>query len=426
MRERPGAIIPILPHRQALTPKIRFSDELISDRQIQQQKFLERVLQHPELYDCPALHTFLTADYNVWENAKKQVGSSGSSSGGATTNGDSTPKDLQLDEDFEDNTSDINVMTNNGESTPTNSQKSGSGSRIANWIGKKAAQTRMAMGSLQLESTPDDDIFNDLHSYANNLDQNVKILAKDATLLVQSTKVQSEKMEQMAAAFSEMGEYKLDNEVIIRTSSSTMFTKLGQNWNNLSKLTNFAHMSSQVKLDEPIQSLARDVVGLQKAIVQRKEALLGYTIKSNQGKTKMGQLDKLREIAGGNPDKISNLEGEVRSLKEEGAVLWRDVDAVSKRLQRDVERFKIHFHQTMRTTMETFHNVQVEYMQKYIQGWGDVLPYLAPLTTTAPTAPPAAAFATNNGAATNNATAPASAPPTAPPTTEDEAVTVSL
>jgi hypothetical protein len=320
----------------------------------------------------------------VWENAKKQ---------GVTTAGygdaNALPRDLQLGDESEEAAA-LEGTGNHPPDLSTPTQKS-SGNRIATWLGKKVSQTRVAMGSLQLESTPDDDIFNDLHSYANNMDTNIKILAKDATLLVAATKTQADKMEQMAAAFSEMGEYKLDNEIIVRTSSSAMFTKLGQNWNNLSKLTNFAHISGLAKLDEPIQDLARDVQALQKAISQRKDALLLYTRKANQGKTKMGQLDKLRENVGGNPDKIAHLEGEVRTLKEDGAELWKEVDIISKRLQRDAERFKIHFHQTMRTTMEIYHKVQVEYAQKYIQGWGDVLPFLAPLDTPTAAAPPASA-----------------------------------
>ena len=362
-----------------MSAKVRFSEELISERQQQLQRFLERVMQHPEIHDSPSLNTFLTADYNVWETTKKQ---------GSLPTVDA-PKDLQLGDDSEEGVLETN--TSNDPGTPTQ-KTSSSGIRIATWLGKKVSQTRMAMGGLQLESTPDDDLFNDLTSYANNIDSNIKILAKDATLLVAATKTQAEKMEHMAAAFSEMGEYKLDNEVIVRTSSSTMYSKLGHNWSNLSKLTNFAHMSGQVKLDEPIQDLARDVQALQKAISQRKDALLEYTRKALQGKTKMGQLDKLRENAGGNPDKIAALEVEVKAVKEEGAELWKQVDTISKRLQRDAERFKINFHQTMRITMETFHKVQVEYSQKYIQGWGDVLPYLAPVNMGAPMAPPPSSF----------------------------------
>lgn len=360
--ERAGAIVPIIPHKQALTAKVRFSEELVSDRQATLQKFLQRIMHHPELVDAPSLHTFLTADFTVWENAKKQH-----------------PDMEALNEDSE-----------GGEE----SKKEGTGNRIVGWMGRMTNNARLALGAVDLESTPDDDIFNDLQAYAQNLDQNVKILAKDVTVLVASMKTQSERMEKMGAAFSEMGEYKLDNEVVIRTSSNTMFTKLGQNWNNLSKLTNFAHMSGQTKLDEPIQDLNRDVLALLKAIARRKEVLFNYSRKAHQGKVKMGQLDKIREngTAGANPEKVQNLEGEVRALKEEGAAMWKEVDTVSKRLQRDVERFKINFHQGFRKTMETFHKVQMEYAEKYVQGWGDILPVLAPLNSNGmPSAPPPSA-----------------------------------
>jgi sorting nexin-1/2 len=373
VQERPGAIVPIIPHKPALTPQVRFSEELLTEREQQLQRFLERILQHPELHDAKSLRTFLTADYNVWESTKK--------SGLVNAKTD----DLSLSENADPYLEDVKDS-----STPTHKA---SGNRIANWLGKKMSQTRMAIGSLQLESTPDDDVFSDLHSYANNLDTNIKILAKESSQFVAAIKTQAEKIENMGTAFGNMGEYKLENDVVIRPTSSTMFLKLGQNWTNLSKLTNFAHKSGCVKLDEPIQDLAREVQALQKAISQRREALLDYTRKAIQGKNKMGQLDKLRENSGGNPDRLAALDSDVRSLKEEGAELWNALDVISKRLLRDAERFKTRFHQSMRSTMEVFHKVQVEYAHKYIQGWGDVIPFLLPLQSTEQyIAPPPASF----------------------------------
>eukprot|EP00545_Synedropsis_sp_CCMP1620_P005120 CAMPEP_0119019706 /NCGR_PEP_ID=MMETSP1176-20130426/22460_1 /TAXON_ID=265551 /ORGANISM="Synedropsis recta cf, Strain CCMP1620" /LENGTH=454 /DNA_ID=CAMNT_0006973965 /DNA_START=79 /DNA_END=1443 /DNA_ORIENTATION=- len=364
--ERAGAIVPIIPHKKAISGKVRFSEELVTERQAQLQRFLFRVMQHPELHDAPSLHTFLTADYTMWENAKKQQ------SGASESMGD--------EDDSEASNDNMLSVTTDGSSAASPAKPTGPGNRISNWMGKVATNARMAMGSMQLESTPDDDIFNDLHSYAANLDGNIKILAKDATVLVAAIKAQSETMEQMGAAFSEMGEYKLDNEIVVRTSSDSLFSKLGTNWNNLSKLSHFAQLSAQTKLDEPLQDLARDVAALQKAIAKRKHTLFLYTRKANQGKAKMGQLDKLRENAANHPDKIASLEGDVRTLKEEGATMWKEVDTVSKRLQRDMERFKINFFEGMRKTLETFHKVQVEYSEKYVQGWNDVLPILAPAT----------------------------------------------
>lgn len=342
---------------------MRFSEELVSERQLQLQIFLMRVLTHPELNDAPSLTIFLTAVDAAWENAKK------STKDGAEAMGDDSESEVGL-------SSNDNISVADGSASPASKPV---GHRITSWMGKVTANARLAMGSMQLESTPDDDIFNDLHAYANNLDSNIKILSKDATLLVAAIKAQSETMERMGAAFSETGEYTLDNEIVIRTSSHTLFAKLGTNWNNLSKLSHFAQGSAQTKLDEPLQDLARDVAALQKAITKRRDALFLYTRKANQGKVKMGQLDKLRENAANHPDKIVSLEGDVRSLKEEGAQMWKEVDTVSKRLQRDVERFKITFHEGMRKTMETFHKVQVEYSEKYVQGWNDVLPTLAPV-----------------------------------------------
>jgi hypothetical protein len=313
-------------------------------------------MKHPELGDTPSLTTFLTADYAHWEMAKKQYGNVTAGEGS-----EEAPLDL------------------GNQIAAVEPKSNQAGSRITNWMGK--VRTKIALAAhAGLESTPDDDIFNDIESYATNLDNNIKILSKDATAFVQATKTQSEKMEQMGAAFAELGEYKLANDTIVRSSSSTFYSKLGQNWNNLSKLCNFQQMSAQTKLDEPLQDMARDVSSLRIAISKRKEILYQYTVKSKQSKTKMGQLDKMREN-GTSLDKIGALEIEVRTIKEETAKIWKDVETVSKRLSRDVERFKVIFHEKMRSTMEAFHMIQVEYSEKYVQGWKDALPILAPLSS---------------------------------------------
>ncbi|EED87068.1 predicted protein, partial [Thalassiosira pseudonana CCMP1335] len=47
--EKPGAIIPIIPHTQAMASAKRFSEELVEERRGHLERFLRRVQIHPEL-----------------------------------------------------------------------------------------------------------------------------------------------------------------------------------------------------------------------------------------------------------------------------------------------------------------------------------------------------------------------------------------
>lgn len=359
LEERAGCIIPIMKHTRALRANVRFSEELVNQRIEYLTTFLERVMNHPDLIDAPCLKIFLTADFTVWESAKKSHG-------------------LVID--------DLNLSTDSddllGSKPPQESPPGGSGGRISNWMNKIRTKVALAGKNTQLESTPDDDIFNDVDAYINNLDVNIKILHKGAENLVKAMKQSSETMQQMSASFAEMGQYKLANDILVRTPSHTMFTKLGTNWNNLSKLGSFQESSATTKLEEPMDEMMRDVQSVKIAMTKRRELLYNYSRKAHLANTKTGQLDKLRE-SGATPDfKSMTLEGEINTLKEETTELWNEVETVSRRLSRDIERFKIEFREKMHSTMESFHSIQKEYAEKFTLGWAEVLPVLKPLETT--------------------------------------------
>mmetsp|Transcript_13037 Transcript_13037/g.20234 ORF Transcript_13037/g.20234 Transcript_13037/m.20234 type:complete len:336 (+) Transcript_13037:341-1348(+) len=315
-------------------------------------------MNHPDLIDAPCLKTFLTADFTVWEAAKKSHGAA--------------IDDLNLSIDSE------NMV---GAKPPLESPPRGSGARISNWMNKIRTKVALAGKNTPLESTPDDDIFNDVDAYITNLDANIKVLHKEAENLVKSMKQSSETMQQMSASFAEMGQYKLANDVIVRTPSHSLFTKLGTNWNNLSKLGAFQESSATTKLEEPMEEMVRDVQSVKIAMTKRRELLYNYSRKAALANSKSGQLDKLRE-AGAAPDfKSMNLEDEINTLKEESTELWTEVETVSRRLSRDIERFKVEFREKMHSTMESFHSIQKEYAEKFTLGWAEVLPDLKPLET---------------------------------------------
>jgi len=342
--ERAGCIIPIIRHTRALTPAKRFSEALLAERMGQLNWFLRKVLSHPDLEDSPSLKTFLEANQTEWDAIKK-------------------PKKF----DEEGAKSAFDVASASADNNETN--------KVKDWMQKVRTKVALA-GNTALESTPDDEIFNDIEAYVTNLETNIKVLHKGAETLVKSAKQSCDTMKQMGASFAEMGQYTLPNEVLVRTPSHTMFKKIGSNWNNLAKLSGFQQSSTVTKLEAPLEEMMRDVISARISLTKRKELLYNYTRKQNDTKKKQGQLHKLREKAGMPDNKSINLEAEIRTLKDEGAEIWKDVDNVSKRLSRDIERFKMGMKESMRSTLEKFHSVQTEYAKKFVKGWEEVLPIL--------------------------------------------------
>ena len=65
--ERAGAIVPPIPEKQ---PVGRFSPTFVEERRMQLERFLRRVIVHPELADAACLDTFLRADDLTFQSAK--------------------------------------------------------------------------------------------------------------------------------------------------------------------------------------------------------------------------------------------------------------------------------------------------------------------------------------------------------------------
>ena len=67
--EKPGAIVPIIPHTLAVQISKRLSEELVEERRVYLEGFLRRVQVHPELEGAPSLAAFFSPDAEVFEEA---------------------------------------------------------------------------------------------------------------------------------------------------------------------------------------------------------------------------------------------------------------------------------------------------------------------------------------------------------------------
>ena len=368
VHERAGLIIPVIKHKVS-NAKIKFTDEFINERQAQLDRFLKRVVMvHPELGYAPCIKPFLTANAQDWEAAKSQAPEEGS---------------VHAEEDQQTQSSRDSILISVEDAPQI--EKPG---RFSKWKTKMRTKIALAYGDPRLEETPaENKKFSDLEAFAEHLVTCVTILSEDASGYVEGYKAQSEKLKTMGAALTELwGEHKLSN-----ASSSTMYQQLGDCWGNLSKIMTSQHETGLQKLDEPLKELILDVTALKLAIQQRKEVLFQYTAKVNEGRIKEAQADKLKakEDLSDHQDKFFALDKEIKMSDAEIKILRTHVDTVSKRLERDAERFRHGFHEKMRATMEAYHLSQCEYAEKNLKVWQDMLPGLAgeALDTTAASGP---------------------------------------
>ena len=82
-KQRAGAIVPPLPEKQAVS---RFSPEFVEERRCALERFLRRVICHPELMDCEALGVFLRGDDVTFQHAKNVSKSGGDTRGSVAGN----------------------------------------------------------------------------------------------------------------------------------------------------------------------------------------------------------------------------------------------------------------------------------------------------------------------------------------------------
>lgn len=363
VEERMGIIVPVLPTKRPASKKEKMSEEFISDRQEGLDRFLQRVIHHPDLVDSPSLLLFFTAGPVDWNAAKDK-----SHGDGATL-----AVDRSADQDSDPNT--IEIDAPGAMHSPVERKSKGT---LGGWFAAKRDQWALQKKNLNLEETPAEaKKFSDLHSYADHLETCVRILSEDHKEILTASDTLAEKCQTMGAAFTQLwGEHELST-----TSSSTLYQSIGQLWNTLSKLGKDNVSSGKRHFESPVEDLIMDVLALKAALAKRKAAVFLYTKKTQEGRSLNDQMEKLRETNDfvGQQDKYYKLEKELRECDMIIDKSKKQCKLVTSRLSRDVERFRIEWHERMRQVLEIYHQKQLEYLQTQAQEFSSALPTLSAL-----------------------------------------------
>ena len=355
-----GFIVPVLPNKKAANQKVKFSEDYVDERQQVLHRFLQRIINHRALLDAPALLPFFTANPNDWKAAKEKAGEKAADDVTSSHHG----SDIDA--------ADPNSIVIDAEVPPAEQKKKG---KFGRWMEAKSDKWALRRKNLMMEETPAEaKKFQDLQEYADHLENCMIILSEDSKEYVSTFEAQSAKLQTMGAAFTQLwGEHELSN-----TSSSTMYQTLGDCWVSLCKRVQIQSPFGSRNLDTPLEELLLDVVALKKALSQRKGTVYKYTksvqltrkLQLKMDKLKMGDLSAQQ-------DKYFQLERDLRAADLKEKELKELCQLISARLEQDVERFRVEWHERMREVMETYHQAQVRFLEEQVKLWKGALPTLS-------------------------------------------------
>lgn len=327
--------------------------------------FLQRVIHHPELVDAPILYSFFTHNPTEWK---------------ATKEGAETDKDLLLKENTTPESDDelaqldsIQIDAHGAMYSPAQNKKKGA---MRRWFSNKREQWALQNKNLVLEEAPvEAKKFADMQTYADHLEVCVKILSEDFKQIISSSVKISNNMSNMGASFAQLwGEHELSN-----TSSSNLYQSLGQVWAHVSKrISN--HVSFEERyVDCPMVDLVSDVAALQAALSKRKAAVYTYTKLTHQGRDLNKQLEKIKasNTMEAQQERYYKLEQDLRHCDVAIETNRNHCELVTSRLERDIERFRVEWHERMRCVLEIFHKEHVAFLQSQAKEFSTLLPSLA-------------------------------------------------
>jgi len=352
--ERPGAIIPIIPHTKAFQIEKRLSEELIEERRVSCETFLRRVQIHPELEGAPSISAFFSPDAEVFEQAKK---------------------DHPETEGFisEDGT--------------TSSAKE----KVKHFFVKAGIKAKVARG-VDLEETPDAAQVDEVEQYLSALETHVKALAKATLYLVDVSKESSTNMHELGQTLFGLHQtYDPDTTTPDDNDSSSSSNNSNAKSKNpsLKTISNiFASLSAinKVKYDDNYAKVSKPIIDIQDnikaarlALKRRKDHAITYNTFLQQIKNRQAALEKLNHKNATSPqatteNQIVSTQQLLDESNKSSKVALAALEKVTQRVFREMDRFKHSVDAQLRLLYVNHARVQVDYSRQLDVEWNKLLP----------------------------------------------------
>jgi len=349
-RERAGSIVPPLPEKQAVS---RFSPEFVEDRRRSLEKFLRRVVLHPELWNAECLATFLRADDVSFAHAKNVGKSSGSGNDGFHPNS-------QHDGDMAaSGTLGGGALGGAGAFNLAPKNKAG----IKKWFSE--AKTTF---SGDLVTSPDDDLFDEIERYVEALSVQMKRVANQASGLVRKSKEIANGLFEFGLAFHQLGQ----------SEGEELGAKLSLMGGTADSLSSVAarHAEAEARrLEEPFRDYLKIIHAVKLALGRRHDKRVSYTALLHEIQTREGNLHRLR-MTPGSEAKAYSTEMSLQRYQAAAEAAREEYAEVSQRVLREVDRFKREKAEEMKMVVLEFILLEIEANRQMERMWGELVPRL--------------------------------------------------
>lgn len=354
-KQRAGSIVPPIPEKQAVS---RFSPEFVEERRCALERFLRRVICHPELMDCEALSVFLRGDDVTFQHAKNVSKSSGSSSSekraaGAGGDGGS-------------------VVGGGADMMNSSTHLSGAGAfnltpqktaGIKKWFSE--AKTTL---SNDLVSSPDDDLFDEIERYIESLSIQMKRVSNQASGLVRKSKEIANGLFEFGLAFHQLGQS--EGEVL-----GQKLQLVGSTADTLSVLSSQHADAEWKKLEEPFKDYLKMIHAVKLALGRRHDKRVSYTALLHEIQTREVNLHRLR-MSPGREGQAYSTEMSIQRYQAAAEVAREDYAECSQRVLREVDRFKREKAEEMKMVVLEFIMLEIELNRSMERIWGELVPKL--------------------------------------------------
>jgi len=351
-KERAGSIVPPLPEKQAVS---RFSPEFVEERRVALERFLRRVILHPELMDCMALMTFLRADDVTFQHAKNVSKSVDKNSAGGDTNfgggGDMSSSGFMG--------RDGSSLSGAGAFNLTPQKTAG----IKKWFSE--AKTTL---SNDLVSSPDDDLFDEIERYIESLSIQMKRVSHQASGLVRKSKEIANGLFEFGLAFHQLGQSEgeaLGKKLQLVGSTADLLSGLSAQ-----------HADAELKkLEEPFKDYLKTIHAVKLALGRRHDKRVSYTALLHEIQTREVNLHRLR-MSPGREGQAYSTEMSIQRYQAAAEVAREDYAECSQRVLREVDRFKREKAEEMKMVVLEFIMLEIELNRSMEKIWGELVPKL--------------------------------------------------
>ncbi|EED91418.1 predicted protein, partial [Thalassiosira pseudonana CCMP1335] len=308
-KERAGSIVPPIPEKQAVS---RFSPEFVEERRGALERFLRRVVIHPELQDTSCLQTFLRADDLSFQHAKS-----------------------------------LSEKLDSSQHNGLDMSASLGGAGAFNLTPKNAAGIKKYIEALAIQ---------------------MKRVSNQASGLVKKSREIANGLFEFGLAFHQLGQS--EGEVL-----GSKLQLVGGTAETLSGMAANQADQELKRLGEPFRDYLKIIQAVKLALGRRHDKRVSYTALLHEIQTREINLHRLR-MTPGSEGKAYSIEMSLQRYQAAAEVAREEYAECSQRVLREVDRFKREKAEEMKLVVLNFIMLEIEVNRNMERVWGELVPKL--------------------------------------------------